>query len=117
MPSAVAATSASSKTTTGALPPSSRCTRLRSSAAARATSVPARTEPVIETIAGTGCLTSSRPVSRSPVITLKTPGGKNSDAISASSSVEAGVVSDGLSTTVLPAASAGPIFHTAIISG
>jgi hypothetical protein len=56
-------------------------------------------------------------VSRSPVITLKTPGGKNSDAISASSSVEAGVVSDGLSTTVLPAASAGPIFHTAIISG
>ena len=72
---------------------------------------------MIETIAGTGCSTSARPVSRSPQMTLKTPGGKNSAAISASSSVETGVVSDGLSTTVLPAASAGPIFQTAIISG
>ena len=30
---------------------------------------------------------------------------------------ETGVVSDGLSTTVLPAASAGAIFHMAIMSG
>ena len=52
MPSAAAAMSASSNTTTGALPPSSRCTRLRASAAASATSMPARTEPVIDTIAG-----------------------------------------------------------------
>src|ERR1700735_3733037 len=41
MPSAVAAMSASSNTMTGALPPSSRWTRLRSSAAALATSPPA----------------------------------------------------------------------------
>jgi hypothetical protein len=47
-----ASTSASSNTMTGALPPSSRCTRLTSSAAAFATSLPARTEPVIATIAG-----------------------------------------------------------------
>ena len=79
--------------------------------------MPARTEPVMDTIAGTGCFTMARPVWRSPQSTLKTPGGKNSAAISASSRVETGVVSDGLSTTVLPAASAGPIFHTAIISG
>ena len=37
--------------------------------------------------------------------------------ISAISTVEAGVVSDGLSTTVLPAAIAGANFQTAIIIG
>ena len=79
--------------------------------------MPARTEPVIDTIAGISCSTSARPVSRSPQTTLNTPGGRNSAAISASSSVDAGVVSDGFSTTVLPAASAGAIFQTAIISG
>ena len=37
--------------------------------------------------------------------------------ISAIRSDEAGVVSDGLSTMVLPAARAGAHFHTAIING
>ena len=37
--------------------------------------------------------------------------------ISAISTVATGVVSDGLSTEVLPAAMAGAHFHTAIISG
>ena len=73
--------------------------------------------PVIETCWGVGWLTSARPVSRSPTTTLSTPGGRNSAAISAISSVEAGVVSEGLSTTVLPAAMAGAHFQTAIISG
>jgi hypothetical protein len=117
MPAAVAATSASSNTITGALPPSSRCTRLRSAAAARATSMPARTEPVIDTIRGMSCDTRARPVSGLPQITLNTPGGRNSAAISASSSVLTGVVSDGLSTTALPAAIAGANFQTAIIIG
>ena len=54
---------------------------------------------------------------RSPVTTLNAPAGRNSAAISASSSVVSGVVSLGLSTTVLPAASAGAIFHIAIIIG
>ena len=58
--------------------------------------MPARTEPVIATSCGIGCSTSARPVSRSPVTTLKTPGGRNSWHISANSVVEAGVVSDGL---------------------
>ena len=79
--------------------------------------MPARTEPVMETIWGTGWAIRARPVSRSPQTTLKTPGGKNSCAISASREVEAGVVSLGFRTTVLPAASAGPIFQIAIISG
>ncbi len=117
MPSAADAMSASSKTITGALPPSSRWTRFRSWLAAFATSIPARTLPVIDTIAGAGCDTSARPVSRSPQITLNTPGGRNSAAISAISSVDTGVVSDGLRTTVLPAAMAGANFQTAIIIG
>ena len=79
--------------------------------------MPARTEPVMDTMAGIGFDTMARPVSRSPHTTLNTPGGKNSAAISASSTVETGVVSDGLSTTVLPAAIAGANFHRPIISG
>ena len=102
---------------TGALPPSSRCTRFRPAAAAWATCIPARTEPVIDTICGMSCETSARPVSASPHTTLNTPGGRNSAASSASRSVEAGVVSEGLSTTVLPAAMAGANFQTAIIMG
>jgi hypothetical protein len=59
----------------------------------------------------------ARPVARSPQITLNTPAGRNSAAISASSVVLAGVVSLGLSTTVFPAAIAGANFQTAIIIG
>ncbi len=69
------------------------------------------------TIAGVSCSTIWRPVSRSPQITLNTPAGRNSAAISASRPVVAGVVSLGLSTTVLPAARAGANFQTAIIIG
>ena len=72
---------------------------------------------MIDTICGILCETSARPVSRSPQTTLKTPGGRNSAMISAISSVDTGVVSDGLSTTVLPAARAGAHFQTAIIIG
>ena len=81
--------------------------------------MPARTEPVMETIEGVGCSTSARPVSRSPVMTLRTPGGSASASamIWAIRTVVTGVVSDGLSTTVLPAAIAGANFHTPIIIG
>ena len=90
---------------------------MRSWAADAATCMPARTDPVIDTICGIGCSTSARPVSRSPVTTFMTPGGKNSLHSSPSSRVDAGVVSDGLMTSVLPAARAGAIFQIAIISG
>ena len=50
--------------------------------------MPARTEPVTDTIAGVSWATIARPVSRSPQITLNTPGGRNSAAISASSTVD-----------------------------
>ena len=51
------------------------------------------------------------------MITLITPGGKMSAASSAKRRVESGVISAGLMIEVLPAASAGPIFQMAIMSG
>ena len=74
-------------------------------------------DPVTDTMAGIGWPTRARPVSRSPQTTLKTPGGRYSAMISAISSVETGVVSEGFSTMVFPAAKAGANFHTAIIMG
>jgi hypothetical protein len=73
--------------------------------------------PVIDTIAGMGWLTSDAPVSRSPQTTLKTPRGRRPANSSAMERVLAGVASDGLRTMVLPAASAGANFQTAIIIG
>ena len=83
------------------------------------TALPVPTSPVSETIATCGMRRRARRrrVSPWPVTTFSTPGGRMSAASSASRSVVSGVSSDGLSTTVLPAASAGPIFQTAIISG
>src|SRR5215212_3191810 len=76
--------SASSKTITGALPPSSRWTRLSVCAAAFATSLPVATSPVRDTISTLGCRTIPAPTgSPSPVITLRTPPGKRSAASSA----------------------------------
>jgi uncharacterized RmlC-like cupin family protein len=82
-----------------------------------ATATPAPTLPVIDAIAGIGWRTSAAPVSRSPQTTFSTPGGRNSAITSAIQTVLAGVVSDGLSTMVLPAARAGAHFHTAIMAG
>ena len=79
--------------------------------------MPARTEPVIETICGISCSTNARPVSRSPITTFITPSGKNSCINSAIQRVETGVVSLGFKTTVFPAAIAGAHFQTAIIIG
>ena len=75
MPSTAASSDASSNTTTGALPPSSRCARVRFLAAAVATAIPAPVDPVIDTRAGALCEVSAAPVSRSPQITFTTPGG------------------------------------------
>ncbi len=65
-----------------------------------------------------GWLMSGAPtVSPRPVTMLMTPGGKRPAMSSASFRVVSGVCSEGLSTTVLPAATAGASFHAAIISG
>lgn len=72
---------------------------------------------MIDTICGVGSATSARPVSRLPVTTLTVAAGRNSLAISASSSEDDGVESLGFRTTALPAASAGASFQIAIIIG
>jgi hypothetical protein len=65
-----------------------------------------------------GCVTSDEPAGCPfPVMTLNTPLGSTWPASSASLTVLIGVVSAGFSTIVQPAASAGPIFQMAIISG
>jgi len=108
-PLAAAARSASGKTTCGDLPPSSRVTGFRFSAAACATARPVAVDPVNATLSTPGWPASAAPPSRDwPGITLTTPGGKPASAIrSANPSVEAGACSDGLITAVHPAARAG----------
>src|SRR6188474_1671397 len=64
MVSIAASMSASSNTITGALPPSSRCTRLSDSAAAPAIHLPVSGEPVRETMSMSGCVTSEEPAGR-----------------------------------------------------
>ncbi len=72
-----------------------------------------RSEPVNATLATRGCSTSGIPTSApKPVTTLTTPAGKPACSTSfMNSSTEAEVYSEGLSTTVFPAASAGASFH------
>ena len=87
-------------------------------AAAAAIRLPVSTEPVSETMSTPGCSTSACPAgSPWPQSTFSTPAGSHSEASSARRSVVTGVVSAGLSTIVLPVASAGPIFQIAIIIG
>jgi len=86
--------STSSKTTTGALPPSSRWTRLSVFEATSATRLPDSTLPVIETMSTVGWATIRSPVSPAPVSTLSTPLGRTSAASSAKRSVVSGVVSE-----------------------
>ena len=118
-PWTAASRSASSKTTNGALPPSSRCTRLPVAEAVAITWRPTLVEPVKEVIATSGwptrCWPATGPV---PVTTLTTPAGAPASVnASAKSSEVSGVISAGLSTMVLPAAMAGSTFQAAICSG
>jgi hypothetical protein len=112
-------TSASAKTTAGLLPPSSRLTRLQPRAAAIMTFSPTARLPVNDSLSTIGWLTSASPVgSPGPVTTLKTPSGSPASIISPASRSTANVAySDGLSTIVQPAASAGATFCASSISG
>ncbi len=111
--------SASFRTMAGFLPPSSRVTPIRRSAAERAICLPVAVEPVKLTLAICGWLVSAAPhTAPLPVTTLKTPSGiPASLASSATRSRVSGVVSDGLITIEQPAARAGITFHMPISSG
>ncbi|MNC69629.1 hypothetical protein D3C75_1203430 [compost metagenome] len=79
---------------------------------------PVAMSPVSDTMRTSGCSTSGAPtLSPRPQTMLMTPRGKSSLASSARRRAVSGVCSEGLSTTVLPAASTGAIFQAAIISG
>jgi hypothetical protein len=101
------------------LPPSSSVTFLMVLAASCCTRRPTSVEPVSATLSTSGLVHSSSPHSAPlPWMTLTTPFGRSvGSMIFASSRAEQGVSVAGFSTSVLPVASAGPIFHTAIMSG
>jgi hypothetical protein len=109
-------TSASANTMLALLPPSSRVTRFTCSAARAMMRVPTSVEPVKQTLRTSGWVTNRSPTTEPfPGRTVRTCSG--SPASRASSPIRIalmGVISAGLSTTVLPAASAGAIPQPAI---
>ena len=111
--------SASANTTDGLLPPSSRLTRLHPAAAAVMTFWPTARLPVNDSLSTIGWLISACPAgSPGPVTTLSTPCGRPVSAISWASRSTANVAySDGLITTVQPAARAGATFWANSTSG
>src|SRR6201999_1716893 len=99
-------------------PPNSNIPGLSSRPQAPATSLPEDVEPVNDTLSTPGLVTRARPMSVAPGNTLKTPAGSPAlSATSASSSASSGVSGDGLSTTVLPAASAGTYLNADSVCG
>ncbi len=108
--------SASARTIIGSLPPSSRLTGVRLSAAFAITFLPVAVEPV--NITKSASSTSAAPAGPRPVATLKTPSGSPAAAsISAITSEVSGVTSDGFRITALPAASAGMQSPKLFVSG
>ena len=105
-PRAARSMSASSQTIIGSLPPSSSVHGTSARPQASAILRPVRTEPV-NAILSQPASTSAAPVAPSPVTTWNTFSGRPASAnSSASASPTKGVISEGFSTTVLPAASA-----------
>ncbi len=102
------ARSAPGSTTDADFPPSSIDTRFMSPAACAATLRPTAVEPVNDTIWMSGCDTSASPTAAPPNTRFRTPGGSFVCSHAAIiRSVTAGASSDGFSTTVQPASSAG----------
>ena len=111
--------SASAKTTLADLPPSSSVTRLIGLGRARRDPPPHLRRAGEGDLGHVGCSTIRCPHTRPrPTTTFSTPSGTPaSTAIRSSSTAVSGVSSAGFSTTVLPAASAGPTFQEAIAIG
>jgi hypothetical protein len=101
------------------LPPSSCATRFTVGAARAATRVPARLEPVNDTMSTPGCAAIASPtVGPSPGTMLNTPAGTPAACIvSAHRMALNGASSDGFSTMVQPAARAGATLQTIWLTG
>ena len=101
-----------------ALPPSSSVSFLPVPARRRWISFPTSVEPVKAILSTSSLSTSAAPVRPSPVTMLTTPAGSSAwRSTSQKRSAVSGVVSAGLSTTVLPQASAGATFQASMRSG
>ena len=111
--------SASASTIAGFLPPISSWIFAPLSAATFFSSLPTAFEPVNEIATTRGSRTSGSPTSAAdPVTRLTTPFGiPASCSTSISRTAQSGVRLAGLSTTVLPKASAGAIFQAGIAIG
>ena len=118
-PSTARSISASSRIILADLPPSSRVTFLTVAEAILIISRPTSVLPVKAILSTSGWVQRTLPSSPpGPVITLTTPSGRLAAlAASAMMSAVRGVADAGFSTTVLPMASAGPIFQKAIFMG
>ena len=111
--------SASAKTMLEFFPPSSRVRRLTCSAQPAMIRRPTSVEPVNTTLRTAGWVTKRSPTTEPlPGSTVSTPSGRPASSASSPSRIAvSGVSSAGLSTTVLPAASAGAKPHAAIGMG
>ena len=102
----------------GLLPPSSSVTGMRFSLAYCMISRPVVVSPVNAILRMRLLDASGLPASTpKPLTMFSTPGGSRSATSSISTWIDAGVCSAGLSTTALPAASAGASFQIAIRIG
>ena len=101
------------------LPPSSSATRFSDCDATSATRLPARVEPVNDTMSTSGWAAIASPTDGPvPVTRLNTPAGRPTSLItSASTNASSGAISLGLSTTVQPAAIAKATFAAIWCSG
>ncbi len=109
-PAATAASrSASSSTMNALLPPSSSETFFRRPPASSPTRRPAAVDPVNDTIATFGSVTSASPTSAPPTTIWRTPSGRPASRKTASNIAPpmTGVCGSGFSTTAFPSASAG----------
>ena len=114
---AASSRSASARTIAGSDPPSSSTIFFRNGAATAITLLPVGVDPVRATLRIRGWVTIASPVPE-PRTTLTTPSGRPpSIRASMQRSVARGVVADGLSTTQLPAATAGATLLAASVSG
>jgi hypothetical protein len=117
-PASAASSAASAKTMFGLFPPSSSVTGARRAPALAAMRFPVDSLPVNATFATPGCSTSAAPASPAPVTTFRTPGGKPASSARRSvSTMLAAACSDGLTTIVFPAASAGAIEYIVSSTG
>ncbi len=114
--SAARSRSASSRTTIGSLPPSSRTSRFRSRPARSMIDLPTAWLPT-KAIISTSAATSAFPVSSAPCTSPRTPGGSAPAIAAWRRAPESGVTSEGFHTTVFPARSAGASSVSGIESG